>query len=310
MQWYQSHIDEIRTIFAEAEAYIHTFPAPLNQRGAAYLHKFNPIHKDSTNNYICYLLPYWIKEISGISQQHCRQLAVANIFVMLYFFIQDDLMDERPTASHEELALANMCYLQFLNTYQKLFPLDSPFWSSYRQYIADWAESVSNEPCSDYFHHNRQAIADKAGPVKLASTGALCLGGKLDLIEKMSAAVDCAILILQMSDDWSDWKDDLAEGSYNCLIAWTRSELGLPDQYIMTEDEVWHAITVRDVFNGYAEQAKVYEYTIREYGIEVPELFQFQQSMIDSICAEAARLQQAKELLMHGGLFYFAPQYR
>ncbi|MCE5170610.1 hypothetical protein LQV63_14940 [Paenibacillus profundus] len=302
MIWFDEHKAELHEVFAEAERRIEAFPAPMNVLGQRYMEKFNPLMQDSTTNYICYLLPYWVQATAGLTREQCRQLSLANVFVMLYFFLQDDLMDTVPEEWGQQLILGNLCYLEFLQIYHQLYPSDSSFWTSFHQYITEWAEAVAKEREEDIFLTHRVMVARKAAPVKFASTGALCLTGRTQLIDTLSNAVDTVLVTLQMADDWEDWEDDLQEGSYNCLMSWIRFELNLPATEPLSPDTVQTAIAVHDCMKGYAEQAQEHHRRLHALNLDIPHLHQFHQFLIDGLVGEANRVQQERETLMLGGL--------
>ena len=55
-----------------------------------------------------------------------QTMSLANVFIMLYFFIQDDVMDSPEVQAdwNEQLALSNLFYLLFLDLYRQEFPPD------------------------------------------------------------------------------------------------------------------------------------------------------------------------------------------
>ncbi|MBN3525266.1 hypothetical protein [Paenibacillus apiarius] len=302
MIWFDEYKAELHEVFAEAERRIEVFPAPMNVSGQRYMEKFNPLIRDSTTNYICYLLPYWVQATAGLTREQCRQLSIANVFVMLYFFLQDDLMDTVPENRNEQLILGNLFYLEFLQIYRQIYPPHSPFWASFHQYITEWAEAVAKEREEDIFLTHRVMVARKAAPVKFASTGALQLAGRTHLIDAMTNAVDTVLVTLQMADDWEDWEEDLREGSYNCLLSWIRFELNLPAMEPLSPDTVKTAIAVHDCMGGYAEQAQEHHHRLQAFNLDIAHLYQFHQFLVDGLVGEASRVRQERETLMLGGL--------
>jgi hypothetical protein len=136
VDWYTRYTTELEQVYKEAEDRISIFPLPLNHIGLAYAEKFNPVKHEGRKDYICSLLPFWIKEASGISDSQCKSLALANVYGMLYFFIQDDLMDSTPAANwKEQLALGNLLMLEMFRILRELFPSDSQFWNYYHRYV-------------------------------------------------------------------------------------------------------------------------------------------------------------------------------
>ncbi|WP_410513678.1 hypothetical protein PaeBR_04380 [Paenibacillus sp. BR2-3] len=149
MNWFHDYEDELRLVFQGCSQIISQFPEPLNFQGLSYLSHFNVFETGSHKNYICYLLPYWLQESCRLTPGDCRQMSKGNVFLMLYFFIQDDLMDKPITSSPSKLPLANLLYVEFLNIYRFFFPGQSSFWTYFNRYIMEWADSVSNESTQD-----------------------------------------------------------------------------------------------------------------------------------------------------------------
>ncbi|WP_028609349.1 hypothetical protein [Paenibacillus harenae] len=306
MEWYQRHKSLLAQVYAEAGQRIAQFPAPLHKAGLVYADKFNPVKDDNGKDYICSLLPFWIKEPTGISDSQCRQLALANVYGMLYFFIQDDVMDGIPSANwKEQLALGNLLLLEMLAVLRGLFPSDSPFWSYYHQYVTIWADSVMNESRDNYLMTEPLRMAGKAGPVKIASTGAMLLSGKTESIGQLELAVDIVLTTLQMSDDWVDWKDDLADGSYNGLLAQVAAGLGRDTHEKLSVQEIENAIYVRGCLKPYVQIACDNHERLLTLEIGAGELVDFHSYLLDHLTQTAEAIDANKLLLQKGGFNYF-----
>ncbi|WP_054026628.1 hypothetical protein [Bacillus sp. FJAT-28004] len=304
MEWFTRYIPQLESIYAQAEARIATFPTPLDSIGLVYAHKFNPVKQDSNKDYICSLLPFWMKEPSEINDSQCEALALANVYGMLYFFIQDDVMDSKPASNwKEQLALGNLLLLEMFHVFRDLFPSDSPFWGYYDHYVTNWAESVTNEDRDNYFVNNPIRTAGKAGPVKIASTGALLLAGRSELIEKMELAIDIVLMTLQMSDDYQDWKEDLAEGSYNGLLAMIAASRTSDEP--LTEQEIENEIFIRGCLGPYVQLAMDNEYRLSDLETGSSELVAFHRYILNHLNHVNKTIESNKKLLLEGGFNYF-----
>lgn len=304
MEWYDNYKERLEQVYTVAEQTIAEFPAPLNQVGLAYADKFHPVKHDKGQNFICTLLPYWMKDTAGITDEQCDQFAITNVYLMLYFFIQDDVMDDGPaTDVKEKLALGNLLYSEMLRILRNLFPSHSPFWDYFDRYVKVWASSVVNESANNLFVIDPIQIAYKAGPVKIASTGTLLLGGKSDLIPAIEEAVDIALMTLQMADDWVDWKKDMQEGSYNSLVAMIAASLqpGVP----LTEELVKTYIHVRCCMNDYVEVARSKHQYLLSLKVQLPELENYNQYILDHLTQTSESIESNRELMKKGGLNYF-----
>jgi hypothetical protein len=303
MNWFHDYEEKLSDVFQDCEQIISRFPDPLNSQGLAYLHHFNVFESESHKNYICYLLPYWMQESCRLTDNECRQMSRGNVYLMLYFFIQDDLMD-KPTASPSMLPLANLLYIEFLNIYRSLFPGQSSFWNFFNKYITEWADSVSNELTEDYFLENKVKVAHKASPLKLSSTAALLLSDQEDYVTNLEEILDYVLLSLQMLDDYEDWEADLKEGSYNCLLSLTGRQLQKAAGTV-TPEEVRAFIFTGGGLKHYLHIALTHNIKLREFRPVLPYLLSFHEGMTDNLQKLYASIEAEKKILQGGGLAYW-----
>lgn len=304
MDWLQGYEDELRLVFEECRCAIAAFPEPVNARGLAYLDQFNVLQPDSHKNYICYLLPFWLQDCCRLSPDTARRMSAGNVFFMLYFFLQDDLMDNPGASAAQELPLANLLYAEFLKLYLPLFPAGSPFWSCFHRYMAEWAYSVSREADSDYFLNDRIRIAHKASPLKLSSTAALLLADQSSLIAESEEMLHHVLLTLQMADDYEDWEQDLEEGSYNCLLSLVCSSTGLARPELAPA-AVRHFIYTLGGLQGYADTAEASHSRLEGFALQVPHLLSFHLGLAENLRQIADGIEAEKQLLQGGGLEYW-----
>lgn len=306
MDWLNDYEDELRLVFLESKRIISEFPEPLNLQGMSYLEHFNVFNAESHKNYICYLLPFWLQKGCGLTSEIIRQMSLGNVFFMLYFFIQDDLMDSKESSAYERLPLANLLYVEFLNIYRLIFPHDSSFWCSFNRYISEWADSVRNESTSDYFLNDRIKVAYKASPLKLSSTAAFLLSGKDYLVSEAEEIIDSVLLTLQMLDDYEDWKEDLSEGSYNCLLSLTRNQLqGDRDAAILTSQEVEFFLFTANGLHTYTQLAQDTHTKVKASSLDAPHLVAFHSMLVNNLQQITDSIEADKQLLQNGGLYYW-----
>jgi hypothetical protein len=304
MDWLHDYEDELHLVFQESRTVISAFPEPLNAQGLSYLDQFHVFKAGSHKNYICYLLPFWLQERCGLSNALTRQMSVGNVFFMLYFFLQDDLMDSKETSAAQTLPLANLLYVEFLNIYRPLFPADSPFWSYFGRYISEWADSVSGEASGDYFLSDRLRISHKASPLKLTSTAALLLSDQPLLITEAEEMIHGVLLTLQMLDDYEDWEQDLEEGNYNCLLSLARCHAGA-DGEPLTQASVKDFIYTTGGLAAYAGTAQANHRTLEAFTLDLPHLLSFHQVLVMNLQHMASAIEAEKQLLQSGGLNYW-----
>ncbi|WP_138755710.1 hypothetical protein [Paenibacillus sinopodophylli] len=304
MEWFTVYKERLGQVYAQAEERISQFPEPLNTLGIAYADKYNPVKHDSGKDYICSLLPYWVKETSGISDSQCERLALANVYGMLYFFIQDDVMDSLPSAEwKEQLALGNLLLLEMFSVFRELFPSHSRFWDYYHRYVNVWAESVTNENRDNYFISDPIRTAGKAGPVKIASTGALLLTGRNERIDKLERAIEIVLMTLQMADDYADWKEDMAGSSYNGLLAMIQADRDAHAEPF-TEKDAENAIYIRGCMQQYVQHATNNHAKLLDLEAGVSGLVDFHLYILDQLNQIAETIESNKQRLLKGGLNY------
>ncbi|MFF2886564.1 hypothetical protein [Paenibacillus sp. NPDC057967] len=306
MDWYQRHVNSLSSVFREAQLRIAQFPRPLGDIGHAYAMNYNPLDdSDKGKDYICVLLPYWMQEMTGISDEQCDSLALANIYGMLYFFILDDVMDSTQIKQvKSQLSLASLLQLEMYALFRELFPSESPFWAYYDRYVTVWADCVVNEAEADYFVHDPIRTAGKAGPVKISAVGACLLAGSEDRIAEVEQSVDLALMTLQMLDDWADWQEDMSEGSYNGLLALVASESGLTYS-TLTEEAVRSRIYVLGCMNRYADIASRNHDRLMKLGHRIPAIEEYHHYMVSSLRQIADGIETTKRKALGGGINFF-----
>ncbi|MFI2858196.1 class 1 isoprenoid biosynthesis enzyme [Paenibacillus sp. JSM ZJ436] len=307
MKWLETYEKGLTEVFAACEKTISQFPFPLHETGLHYLSKFNVFEQESAKNYICYLLPFWLQDSTRLTPSLYRTLSSANIFGMLYFFIQDDIMDSSaesapPVSFRTQLLLANLFYNEFMRLYRGLFPAESPFWSYFDLYLREWCEGVGFEQEGREFHINPLHIAKKASPVKLGSTAVLLLAGQEEQIPETSDILDVVLVTLQMMDDWADWEQDLADGSYNCLLSLIRSERQLPPESALGHTEVQQAVYHQQALTLYTDIAIANHQRLQDIPSTLPHLIDFHSTLVQQLHEESENIESGRQLLQHGGL--------
>lgn len=305
MNWFTSFEKDLGVAFADAESILSSLPARFRGPAADYLDKFHALKENRSKNYICYLLPYWLKESARTEPKEIHQFAVANLLGMMYYHLIDELMDAPGQKGKYQLPLADLIRFEFTQLYSNYFVATSPFWTYYRKYAAEWADAVTRENECDFFQEDPVQIAHKASPVKLCIAGSLLLTGRENLIPTFEAAVDTVLITLQMLDDWEDWEKDLQEGSYNCLISIIQNELHLPNGIRPTSEEITKALYVQDILSRYAELANDNHNCLANIASSIPHLYQFHDYLRQNLQQGACQLRQERDLLMQGGLEYW-----
>lgn len=333
MLWLKPFELQLDAVFEEAKQKVAHFPKPLHELGLAYLAKFDIRQKHSTKNYVCYLLPFWIAETiqahtnstvnnasstivsSSLHLQSLPELShrmgVANIFCMLHFFIQDDLMDTPDLSAdqlHDLIPLSQLFWNEFVSICGEHLGNDSSFWQYYKQFLAEWASAVYNEAKADYLFEQPQQIASKVSPLKISLIAMLLQLDCMYMLPDLLQQLDQALIVLQMNDDLSDWEEDMVEHNYNCLLAFIRYEAVNHHQALFSDKvtaiQVQQAIYDQEVIRRYAQYAQS-SFT------DVPSLFvsdsliAFRNYLIQQLHEAATSIHEARNTLLQGSLLYF-----
>lgn len=310
MNWFYEYEEELRKVFQECSLTISQFPEPLNSEGLSYLHHFNVFEDGSHKNYICYLLPFWFQDGYDLDPRTSRAMSVGNVFLMLYFFIQDDVMDSHSTtdslkSTSTKLPLANLFYIEFLNIYRSYFPGESMFWTCFNRYVSEWADSVSNEHTQNYFISQKFKVAHKASPLKLSSTAALLLTDHAAHVPESEEMLECVLVTLQMLDDYEDWEEDLEEGNYNCLLALLRQHYLPGNTADITPKDVNEFIYTHGGMTLYSQIALTHHNKLSDFSLHLPHLLSFHNVLARNLLDIAEAIETEKNSLQNGGLSYW-----
>lgn len=300
----EAYRDELELIFGEASEEIARLPAGLRDSGQALLAGSHPLRGRRGANVISYLLPYWLGEQAGSSIELCRQLAVGNIYGMLHFFLLDDAMDGGVLGRdglRGSLALGQLLHGLFLERYRSGNPDPSPLWVHYRRYLDEWASAVSRETGTPMNPADPVQLAGKAAPVKLCAAALLVRAGQRERLPGWEQAVGLALAVLQLSDDWADWREDLAEPHCNAFLTIARDMLSLPAEAPLEEHAVKRAIyslqgaaRLAGIAEGYAER-------LRRMADVPARLAQFTDSMARGLRHQAEVIEESTSRLALGG---------
>lgn len=305
MDWLTCFEQDLSIAFDDAERILTEMPEEFRERAINCLDRHRLLKKAGSTNYICYLLAFWLQEAAKVKPEDSRRFTVAMIFVMMYYHLIDEVMDDPEAGDKRKLPLANLLQLEFWKIYSSYFPASSPFWMSYRKYTAEWAQAVALENQMDFFQEEPVRIAHKASPVKLTVAGMMMLNDQEELLSDFEKAVDMVLVTLQMLDDWEDWEKDLREGSYNALISEVQRELQIPRDRRPNPEEIKHALHVRDILFAYAERTDHNAAALDQTAPMLTHLIEFHEYLRQSLQQGARSLREERELLAQGGLFYW-----
>ena len=303
--------DDIARIFAEAAEDVASLPAGPSAVGLALLERADPLRGAAGTNAISYLLPFWLRERLDVPIGASRDMAVGNLLAMLHFFGLDDAMDERHGERRradlrDTLTFGQLANELFRQRYSRHFPSDSPLWSYHRRYLEEWASAVQAEAAAPIDPRDPERLAAKAAPVKLCAAAGLLHEQRRERIPELERAVQLALAVLQLSDDWADWREDLAEPNRNALLSLARDGLALTDGEPMDERSVRRAIYRGGCADRLADIAEGYVVHLQRCDMAPPSLVEFAREIAQGIRRDAQAVERSvAELAAGGGLSYY-----
>jgi len=315
----KEYVREIEQVFAEAAAEASRFPGGLREKARAFISRCNPLESGGGSNAIGFLLPYWLREWAGGSERTCRDMAVGNAFAMLHYFLLDDAMDESgrkegtdadgdEPSIRERLALGQLFYARFRDRYGRHFPADSAVWERYRAYLEEWAEAVTEEGKRPADPRDFRRLAGKSAPVKLCAAGTLLAAGREGELGRIEEAVDLALAVLQLSDDWADWREDLEEASERCnaFLTLAREAAGWPEEEPLAERGVRRAVYRAGALDKLADIVQAYGERLKAIPDVPAKLVSFACEIHAGLSEDARRAERTTiELASGGGLSYY-----
>lgn len=163
------------------------------------------------------LLPWWLEVAIRGSVTRAFQREVVYSTITGYYFVRmiDDAMDAAPSPPAELLPALIVLHTEFQGTYQRLFPVDQPFWTAFVAASYEAAETASRDARvreidrAEFLRVSSRKIAGAKVPI-----AAVCHHhGRAELIEPWTKLVELLGRWHQMRNDIFDWRRDLERGT-------------------------------------------------------------------------------------------------
>lgn len=307
MEFCDKYNEDLEVVFEMCRARIRCFPEPFIETGLEYIDMFNPL-KVKKGNYICYLLPFWLRKPFEIDRETSRTLSMINIFKMLYFFIQDDIIDsDKPEQYSYLLPLANLFFVEFYGLYQDLMSDYPDFWPYVKRYFNDWAISNDFEKNNSKSRHinlssiDLSILAKKAAPIKLSACAVCFLSGDKHYIEDLDKQIDYALITLQLVDDWTDKYKDFKEGSFTQVLGEIMGFCDIEEFTDLRKADINRAAFFSDIPQKIYNIAEKHRDQISSFTIEIPDLTLFHEMLIKSIENIISNIDNQKKNILRGG---------
>ena len=306
---------ELAKVFATCQTRIDSYPAKFQPDARRRLDKLNILKQDYNGNCLSQLLPFWLQPVFVISPDICREICGGNIFGFLYFLIQDAVMDTIPGEYKADLLpLGNLFFLDFMEKYRHLFPTDPVFWSYFRKYFEEWAESVAAERQgywdrqTEHGRANLEHLARKAAPLKITIAAICLLKDHEEFIAPLAQAVDTTVITFQLLDDWNDWREDLAIGNCSYFLAQVMQVCGVVRIQELDEAHIQKAVYGFDLLNEIFAIAETNLTLVTETKPQTAYLIQYHQSLNRTFQSVLQAVQEGKNAVIQGGFFNFLYQ--
>ena len=294
---------EMQRAFQMCRDVVRQFPVPFVESGMRYLNRFDPEHGNSSTNYICCLLPYWLREAAKSSTETCREIAEANIFGMLHFHLQDELIDRQSRKDRTSVILSQLFYAEMNVRYAALFPSVSYFRQALLSCTSEWASGLAAEQRQDSFFERPQDLADRSAPLLLCP---LALFAENPTLQQQAIHDVREVLItLQMADDWADYRQDLQDGSYNCLVSLYRKEYAQDSKIDVLASDIDQAIYAKGMLSRYAQFSTERQIRLQHAHQHFPDLLAFHEALAGDLEKIADQIEREKQKLSLGALNYW-----
>ncbi|QLG42365.1 MULTISPECIES: hypothetical protein [unclassified Paenibacillus] len=304
-EWFDPFRSDVEVVFAAAEQLVQKYPEPMSEHALEQLHLVNPLLRDSGHSYIGYIIPLWMQLSDGLPPEKAHKLSTACLLHMLYFLNQDEVMDEQPEDVTLKLSLGNLYYVDAICAYSELFSLSSPFWTYFRQYVEDWAMSVNGENTIDYFKRSPLFIAQKAAPLQLGAAGSLLLLEQEHRITPVCSAVNIALMTLQMTDDFTDTKQDAVHGNYNSFLSHISAALEHNYPVHPVSERIHDNVYNTQLMNSYVDIAQQYNIRLTSSNSGITHLEAFNSYLCGILGQTVQDIEQHKKMLFQGGFHYW-----
>jgi hypothetical protein len=304
---------ELRIALEICKARLSSYPQEFRPEALQYLEDNNILNAGFEGNCLSFLLPFWLQTAFPAPPETCRRIVAGNIFGLLYFLIQDAVMDTLPGEYKGGLLpLANLLSLDFFEQYRQLLPSDSLFWSYFNQYLREWADSVIRER-KGYWKPGRNRLepplaqmAHKAAPLKICGAALCLLNGNEAMIESLAQIIDATVITFQLLDDWSDWREDLAIGNCSFLLSQVMQLCDVKDFSALKESHVQTAVYGHDLWGQIIAIVERNQELLQSESVpQLPYLIAYHHSLGETCRKIGLRIQEQKQAMLKGGLYHF-----
>ncbi|EAU0466181.1 hypothetical protein C3519_26600, partial [Salmonella enterica] len=165
--------------------------------------------------------------------------------------------------------------------------------------------SVTGENSIDYFKRSPLLIAQKAAPLQLGAAGSLLLLEQKHRITPVCSAVNIALMTLQMTDDFTDTKQDAVHGNYNSFLSHISAALEHNYPVHPVSERVHDNVYNTQFMNSYVDIAQRYNIRLTSSNSGISHLEAFNSYLCDMLGQAVQDIEQHKKMLLQGGFHYW-----
>lgn len=314
MEFFNDFYSDLQWVFKNCNRLISGYPEVLKSKGLDYLALYDVFNENSAKNYICYLLPFWVNYNCKLERDALRKISLANTFMMLFAFTQDDVMDNDIGSldKADMLSLGNLFFTDFIELYRDVLGADPRFWRYFRLHMRKWAEAVASEKRGFRISDNLldeeilSVVSGKADPVKLAAVAVCVMTDREEWIDKFSMAVDRVLFSLQIADDCADWREDLKNRNTNLLLHEVMRKYRVSNIESLNESDIKTEVFLGDIMDIVVKALRDNSKRLEEISLEGNPYFKgFNQHLLDIMETNAKACNERKRAAELGGFFYW-----
>jgi len=185
-------------------------------------------------------LPWWLGQELRLSEDLWGALTTCNLLGLGYVRLQDHLAEETTAAGlspGRQAVLAGLFNEAALAGLAQLFGGAPEFWRWRSGYMAAWLAALLedgpplSQPAALWQEPELLRLADRGAPLKITAAGACLLAGRAELRPLVEQALDHLLTAQVLLDHIDDWREDLAQGRANVLVAYA-SDLPQERQHV------------------------------------------------------------------------------
>lgn len=203
--------------------YLQSLPAPL--AGLLVGENIDIDHLEGRERLFGEFFTFWIGSTLGITDDQTLQTAsFASFFLRGYVVLQDWTVDERTKFDPNLVRLSGILLAKSIEYYQSLVPFEPKFWDYFHKYLDEFTignvveQSKHRDEIRVYEEEDIRRLGEKTCIVNVPIAVLALYSKREDVLNRLTTAIENAMIGIQILDDILDWRDDLESGIYTHLL--------------------------------------------------------------------------------------------